>query len=71
MIENIGTIDRLLRITIAATLLYLALFSGLSMFAGAFIQVAAVAVALVLLATSTIRMCPIYAIVGLKTCKDC
>ncbi|MBT2130018.1 YgaP family membrane protein [Aliiroseovarius lamellibrachiae] len=71
MTTNVGTFDRILRAALGAVLLYLALFSGLPLFAASFVKYAAVAVGVVMLATSSLKMCPIYSLLGLKTCKTC
>ncbi|MDE0985056.1 MAG: DUF2892 domain-containing protein [Ascidiaceihabitans sp.] len=71
MAVNVGTIDRILRAALGAVLLYLAFFSGLSLFAAPLFKYGAAVIGVVMLATSTLKMCPIYAILGLKTCKDC
>jgi hypothetical protein len=71
MTTNVGTIDRILRAALGAVLLYLAFFSGLPLFAAPFFKFGAAAIGVVMLATSTLKMCPIYSILGLKTCKDC
>ncbi|MBT0959030.1 DUF2892 domain-containing protein [Alphaproteobacteria bacterium KMM 3653] len=71
MTNNIGTIDRILRAVLGAVLLYLAFFSGLALFAGPLFKFGAALIGFVMLATSTLKMCPIYSLLGLKTCKDC
>lgn len=71
MTTNVGTADRIFRAVLGAVLLYLAFFSGLPVFAAPLFQYGAAAVGVVMLATSTLKMCPIYSILGLKTCKDC
>lgn len=71
MTTNVGTADRIFRAALGAVLLYLAFFSGLPVFAAPLFQYGAAAVGVVMLATSTLKMCPIYSILGLETCKDC
>lgn len=71
MTANVGTIDRILRAVLGAVLLYLAFFSGMQFFAAPVFKYGAAVVGAVMLATSTLKMCPIYSILGLKTCKDC
>lgn len=71
MTTNVGTIDRILRAALGAVLLYLAFFSGLPLFAAPLLKFGAAAIGVVMLATSTLKMCPIYSVLGLKTCKDC
>lgn len=69
MTKNVGTVDRVLRALLGVVLLYLAFLSGLPVFDGVLAKVGAAAVGLVMLAVATIRICPIYAIFGFKTCK--
>jgi hypothetical protein len=71
MTNNVGTIDRILRPALGVVLLYLAFFSGLSLFAAPLFKYSAASIGIVMFATSTLKMCPIYSILGLKTCKDC
>ncbi|QIE56669.1 DUF2892 domain-containing protein [Pikeienuella piscinae] len=68
MTPNVGTIDRILRAVVGALLLYLAFFSGLPLFAAPLIAYGAAAIAVILLATSVLRVCPLYSIFGFKTC---
>lgn len=71
MTVNVGTIDRVLRAALGAVLLYLAFLSGLALFAAPLFKYGAALIGVVMLATSMLKMCPIYSILGLKTCKDC
>lgn len=71
MTANVGTVDRILRAVLGAVLLYLAFFSGVSLFAAPLFKYGAALVGVVMLATSTLKMCPLYSIFGFKTCKDC
>lgn len=71
MSTNVGTFDRLFRAILGLALLYLALMSGLPLFATSLIKYAAVAVGLVMLTTSAFKLCPLYSILGIKTCKEC
>ncbi|MEO9824170.1 MAG: DUF2892 domain-containing protein [Paracoccaceae bacterium] len=71
MTTNVGTIDRILRAALGAVLLYLVFGSGMQLFAAPLFKYGAAIVGIVMLATSTLKMCPIYSTLGLKTCKDC
>jgi hypothetical protein len=68
MKTNMGTIDRGGRLVIAAVLAYLALGTG--MLSGILFWLALV-VAGVFTLTALVGSCPLYSIVGLKTCKNC
>jgi hypothetical protein len=71
MKTNVGKTDRILRIALAVVLFYLAFFSGMPSFASPLLKYGAVVVGIVMLATSVLRTCPIYSVLGIKTCKDC
>lgn len=71
MSPNVGTIDRTLRATLGVVLLILAAFSDLPLFAAPLFQYGAAAIGVVMLATSVFKICPLYSVLGLKTCKDC
>jgi hypothetical protein len=71
MTPNVGTIDRILRAAIGAVLLYLAFLSGLSLFSAPLFKYGAAVVGVVMLATSAMKICPLYSILGLKTCREC
>ncbi|WP_147124225.1 YgaP family membrane protein [Shimia ponticola] len=68
MMTNMGTIDRGGRLVIAAVLAFLALGTGA--LSGVLFWIALV-VAAVFTLTALVGNCPLYRIVGLKTCKDC
>lgn len=71
MTENVGTLDRILRLALGLGLLYLAFLSGMAVFSAPFAKYAAAAVGLIMLTTSGMRFCPLYSLLGLKTCKAC
>ena len=69
MTTNVGTIDRTLRAILGAGLLYLAFFSGVPAFDGALLKYGAALVGVVMLVVAAVRVCPIYSIIGIKTCR--
>jgi hypothetical protein len=69
MTVNVGKTDRLLRAALGVVLLLLAFASGLPRFEGGFVKYAAALVGVVMIVTAAIRMCPIYSIFGIKTCR--
>ena len=71
MTANVGTVDRILRAILGAGLLYLAFLSGLPLFAAPLFKYGAAIIGVVMLATATVKLCPIYSVLGLKTCKVC
>jgi len=69
MTVNVGKTDRLLRAALGVVLLLLAFASGLPLFEGGFVKYAAALIGVVMIVTAAIRMCPIYSIFGIKTCR--
>jgi hypothetical protein len=66
MTRNVGSIDRALRAIIGIVALVGALLFG--WFSGWMLW-AAVAVGVILLATSAMGTCPLYRLIGVNTCK--
>lgn len=66
MKKNVGTLDRIVRLILAAVLAVLFLMKIVSGTLGIILLV----VAAVLILTSLINFCPLYAIFGIKTCKN-
>ncbi|MGI3165818.1 YgaP family membrane protein [Pseudooceanicola sp. 200-1SW] len=69
MSVNMGKLDRILRLVIAAVLVYLAFGSAVA--AAGLLHWLALIVAVVMVVTALVGNCPLYSLVGLKTCKDC
>ncbi len=71
MTANMGTVDRVLRLAVGVALIAVALFGGAGVFgAGLFgaWKVAALAVGAVMIATAALRFCPLYTLLGIRTC---
>lgn len=69
MTKNMGTADKSIRLIVAAVLLILAFGTGV--LGAGLLKWLAVIVAVVFALTSFVSFCPLYRIVGLKTCSDC
>ena len=69
MTTNMGKIDRSLRLVIAAALLVVAF--GTAMLGSGVLFWLALCVACVFTLTAFVGNCPLYSIVGFKTCEDC
>lgn len=69
MTMNVGTFDRIARGVIGLVLLYLAFFSGLSLFDGVVAKYAGAIIGVVMLVVSVTRICPLYTVLGIKTCQ--
>lgn len=66
MKKNLGSTDKVIRYILAIVALLIGFLSGVS----GFVQGVFISVALILIGTSLLSFCPLYAIVGLKTCKN-
>ena len=64
---NVGTIDRIARAVLGIFLLYISFASG-ALDGSVWKWVAAVA-GVVMLGVAVVRFCPIYAILGIRTCR--
>lgn len=69
MTINVGTVDRILRLVVGVALIAVALFSSMAIFDAVFAKYGAIALGLVLVATGIVGTCPMYSIIGTKTCK--
>lgn len=69
MTANMGNADRLIRVIVGLVLIAAALLSGMAVFEVTWIKYAAMIVGIVMLATSALRFCPLYTILGIRTCK--
>jgi len=69
MTKNVGSVDRIIRFLIGAALIALPFLSGLPVFDAALPKYAAVAVGVVLVVTAIANFCPLYRILGIKTCR--
>ena len=71
MTANVGTIDRLVRALLGIVLIAAPFVTQLAPFENGAISTASVLIGAVMLIVAAVRICPIYSIVGLKTCSDC
>lgn len=70
MTPNVGTIDRILRAALGVVLLYVAFVSNVAAFDAGVLKWGAALIGLVMLATSAFRLCPIYSVLGIETCRS-
>lgn len=68
MTKNMGSLDRGVRIAVAILLLVLAYGTGFA--ASGILHWLFIAVAVVFLITAVVGNCPLYSIVGIKTCRS-
>lgn len=66
---NAGMIDRVLRATLGLGLLWLAFLSGLPIMDGAVLKYGAALVGVVMLIVAATGWCPVYTLLGIRTCR--
>ncbi|EPX77017.1 YgaP family membrane protein [Litoreibacter arenae] len=69
MTTNVGNIDRAVRALLGIVLIAIPFVSGLALFESTLASAISVIVGLVMLVVATTRVCPIYSILGIKSCK--
>ena len=62
MTRNLGQLDRIIRFAVGALLIVLAIMGTIGVWGY---------LGLILVGTAFLNFCPIYRVLGLKTCKDC
>jgi len=67
MTANLGTVDRLIRLVLGIVLILLPVFGMIG--ANAILAYGAYIVGAVLVATAAFRFCPLYRLLGIKTCE--
>ena len=71
MTPNVGTIDRTMRFLLGLILVIAPLLNIPAIWSGPVLSYGAMAIGLVLMATSALAFCPLYRILGLSTCNTC
>lgn len=69
MTANVGTADRVLRAVLGVVLLWLAFASGYPAMDGAILKFGAALVGVVMLLTALLGTCPLYRLLGIRTCR--
>ena len=71
MKQNVGFIDRATRFILGFVLLMSPLLSNSALFEGSAYKWGAVAIGVILIATAGLKFCPLYRMIGIRTCKSC
>ncbi|MEL6978184.1 MAG: DUF2892 domain-containing protein [Pseudomonadota bacterium] len=71
MKPNVGSIDRVLRLALGALLIIAPFVIAGAPFDQQIVGVGAMVVGAVLMLTALVSFCPLYRIIGLRTCNDC
>ena len=69
MTANVGTADRLARLLVGLALVLAPFLSGGAIADQAILTAGAYIVGIVLMATAVFRFCPLYRLLGWRTCK--
>ena len=69
MNRNIGTADRVIRIVVGLALILAPLMTTLAVYDSAALRIVSIVVGAVLVVTALVRFCPLYRLIGVKTCK--
>ena len=69
MERNVGSVDRVLRIVLGAVLIVVPMLGLSGAWADGWMGYASMAVGLILALTALIGFCPLYTILGIRTCQ--
>ena len=69
MSANVGSIDRIVRAILGIALLWFAFLSGLPLAGNPAFKYGAAIFGVIMLVVAVVRVCPVYSIFGLTTCK--
>ena len=69
MTPNLGTLDRSFRLVLGVVLLAAPFVSGMALFESTAASVVSIIAGLVMVATSAMKFCPLYRLIGIRTCK--
>ncbi len=69
MTPNVGSFDRVLRFALGIVLIALPFVAPVAMLNGTLATVILVVVGAVMVLTAAIRFCPLYTILGIRTCR--
>lgn len=69
MVRNVGQADRLIRAAVGVVLIAFAVFSEAAFFEAILTKAIFSLVGAVLIVVAGLGVCPIYSVLGIKTCK--
>ncbi len=69
MSVNVGTFDRIVRLIVGLLIAIAPFATDLALFQGTAAMAIAVAVGVVLILTALVRVCPLYSLLGMRTCR--
>ena len=71
MTTNVGTLDRMVRAAVGLILHYLVFVTGSQLFSEPVFKYGAAVIGIAMLATTLMKLCPLFAVFSLKTCREC
>ena len=69
MTTNLGKTDRAIRVILGLALLLAPFVTGMAIFNSTTATIVSVVVGIVMIATSAMKFCPLYRLLGVQTCK--
>lgn len=69
MSANVGTLDRVLRFVVGVLLVIAPFATQIAVFQGQIATIISVVVGAVLVLTALMRVCPLYSLLGMRTCR--
>lgn len=69
MTVNVGSADRLIRIILGLILIILPFVTSFGLWANPLAQLGVPVIGAVLVVTALVRFCPLYRLLGMRTCK--
>jgi len=70
MTANVGTLDRILRLVFGLLLVIAPFATQIAVFQGQVATIMSVVVGAVLVLTALVRVCPLYSLLGMRTCSS-
>ncbi len=70
MTANVGTFDRILRFVLGVALVIAPFATNIALFQGQAASIVSVIVGAVLVLTAIARVCPLYSLLGMRTCRS-
>ncbi len=70
MTANVGTIDRVLRLVVGLLLVVAPFATQIAVFQGQVATIVSVVAGAVLVLTALVRVCPLYSLLGMRTCSS-
>ena len=69
MTANVGSVDRMIRFIVGAILIALPYVTTMEIWDNPIIKYGAGAVGVILILTGLLRFCPLFALLGINTCR--